>query len=322
MMWQTVVVTGGSQGMGLAVGRQLAEKGANVAIVARNKQKLETALEHIHNGALHPTSQRFLQISADLTSSSEAVRVIEEVVAWNSGPPDIVWCCAGTAHPTLFIDTPTSELDKQMQSNYFTSAYVAHAAMNCWLRQPEAGQTAQSVPRHLIFTASLVSFYTFAGYAAYAPAKAALRALSDTLSQEVNLYMGANPNQPPIRLHTIFPGTILSEGYELENTVKTDLTKAFEEGDPGQTPEVIARKSIRALEGGQEFITTDFNTALLRSSMIGGNRRGFTRVIGDWFLAGLLAIVMVFIRGDMDRKARNWGRTFGPSGMKTERGLK
>ncbi|KAJ8121997.1 hypothetical protein O1611_g9957 [Lasiodiplodia mahajangana] len=108
----------------------------------------------------------------------------------------------------------------------------------------------------------------------------------------------------------------------MENTVKTDLTKAFEESDPGQTPEVIARKSIRALEGGEEFITTDFSTALLRRSMIGGNSRGFARVIGDWFLASLLAIVMVFIRGDMDKKARAWGRAFGSSGMKTERELK
>ncbi|KAI1125670.1 NAD(P)-binding protein [Nemania abortiva] len=311
--------------MGLAVGRQLAEKGANVVIVARNKQKLIEGLEHIRSGALHPTSQRFLQISANLTSPAEASRVIEEVVAWNSGPPDIVWCCAGTARPSLFIDTPASELDKQMQSNYFTSAYMAHAAMKSWLRkssQSDAGRPIQPVPRHLIFTSSLCAFYSFTGYTPYTPAKAALRALSDTLSQEVNLYMGANPNEPPIRLHTIFPGTILSEGYELENTIKTDVTKMLEEGDPGQTPEVIARKSIKALEGGEELITTDFNTGLLRRTMIGGNKRGFARVIGDWFLASLLTIVIVFVRGDMDRKVRNWGRAFGASGMKTERELK
>ena len=39
-----VVITGGSQGMGLEVAKQLARKGANVAIVARSKDKLEAAL--------------------------------------------------------------------------------------------------------------------------------------------------------------------------------------------------------------------------------------------------------------------------------------
>ena len=44
---QTVVITGGSQGMGKAVGRLLAEKGANVIIVSRNAEKLQDALRYI-----------------------------------------------------------------------------------------------------------------------------------------------------------------------------------------------------------------------------------------------------------------------------------
>lgn len=42
---QTVIVTGGSEGMGKAVSCQLAEKGANVVIVARTLQKLEHSIE-------------------------------------------------------------------------------------------------------------------------------------------------------------------------------------------------------------------------------------------------------------------------------------
>lgn len=44
---QTVVVTGGSQGMGKAVAQLLAKKGANVVIVARTVRKLEAALKEI-----------------------------------------------------------------------------------------------------------------------------------------------------------------------------------------------------------------------------------------------------------------------------------
>lgn len=44
---QTVVITGGSQGMGRAVARLLSSKGANVVIVARNAAKLGEAFKYI-----------------------------------------------------------------------------------------------------------------------------------------------------------------------------------------------------------------------------------------------------------------------------------
>ena len=44
---ETVIVTGGSQGMGKAVAILLAKKGANVLIVARTVQNLEVALKDI-----------------------------------------------------------------------------------------------------------------------------------------------------------------------------------------------------------------------------------------------------------------------------------
>jgi len=333
---KTVLVTGGSRGMGLEVGRQLAEKGANVVIVARDHEKLRQAIEYIKQGALHPSVQRFHHLSADLISASECVRVIDEVVAWNAGnPPDTVWCCAGVAYPDLFIDTPVSQLQGQMESNYFSSAYMAHAVLTCWLKPSQTRKgnvndnsihnttaTRDTVPplaRHLIFTASFCALYSFAGYAAYSPAKAALRALSDTLSQEMNLYAASYPNSPPVRLHTIFPATILTEGYEAENRIKHGLTKKLEEGDDGQTPQVVAKKSIKALEGGQELIATDMLTGLVMGSMLGGSPRGgFGRTLMNWILAGVMGIVMVFVRADMDRKAKAWGRKFGVSEMKRD----
>ncbi|KAI1380124.1 NAD(P)-binding protein [Hypoxylon crocopeplum] len=321
---RTVAITGGSRGMGLAVGRQLAEKGANVVIIARDVEKLRQGIEHIQQGAVKPQTQRFHQISADLTSPSESVRVIDEIVEWNSGnPPDVVWCCAGSSHPTLFIDTPVSTFQAQMDSNYFTSLYMAHATLTCWLRTSK-GNTSATPPstpapaRHLIFTASFVAFYSFTGYSPYSPSKAALRSLSDTLSQEMNLYAAAHPNEPPVRVHTIFPATILTESYEAENRIKSNLTLMLEEGDAGQTPEVVATRSIKALESGQELVTTDFLTALVKRSVLGGSvRGGFLRALGDWILACIMGIAMVFVRDDMDRKARQWGRKYGSSGMKS-----
>ena len=267
---------------------------------------------------------------------SEATRVIDEVVSWNSGnPPDIVWCCAGSSHPTLFVETPVSEFQAQMNNNYFTSLYMAHAILTCWLRPSRKGTStitpdtpssftnAQlSTPspppaRHLIFTASFLAFYSFIGYSPYSPTKAALRSLSDSLSQEMNLYAAANPSEPPVRLHTIFPAGIEGESFDAENRIKPSITKVLEAGDKPQAPEIIARKSIRALEGGHELVTTDLLTGLVKRSMLGGSTgRGFWGGLGDWFLACWMAIVMVFVRGDMDKKVKEWGRDFGASGSK------
>ncbi|CAG9951303.1 unnamed protein product [Clonostachys rosea f. rosea IK726] len=330
---RTAIVTGGSSGMGLCIARQLAEKGANIVVVARDQGKLEKSLLHIKEGALNPDIQRFHYISTDLTLSNEAVRVVNEVVAWNSGsPPDIVWTCAGSSHPTLFIDTPVSTFSSQMDTNYFTSLYMAHAVLRCWLLSPPdtadidpAGSATKPgnslATRHLIFTASFLSFYTFTGYSPYSPCKAALRSLTDSLSQEMNLYAAARPEEPRVRIHAVFPSTILTEGFEAENRIKTDLTKHLEEDDVPQTPEVIASKSIRCLEAGQEIITTDIQTALVRRGMLGGSTKGgFLNGVVDWFLAGWVAIIMVFLRGDMDKKVRKWGREFGTSGMKPKDG--
>ncbi|KAI1400459.1 NAD(P)-binding protein [Hypoxylon fuscum] len=274
---RTVVITGGSRGMGLAAGRQLSEKGANVVIIARDQNRLHQGVEFIQQGAVNPQTQRFHQISSDLTSPSESVRVMEEIVSWNLGnPPDIVWCCVGSSHPTLFIDTPVSQFRAQMDNNYFTSLYMAHAVLTCWLKTPKGATAQPSTPapaRHLIFTASFLAFYTFTGYSTYSPSKAALRSLSDSLSQEMNLYAAAYPNEPPIRLHTVFPANIHTESYEAENLIKSDLTKRLEEADEGQTPEVVAARSIRALESGQELVTTDILTGLVKHSVLGGSTR-------------------------------------------------
>jgi 3-dehydrosphinganine reductase len=44
---QTVLITGGSQGMGRGLAKICAQKGANVVIVARNVDKLKAAVEYI-----------------------------------------------------------------------------------------------------------------------------------------------------------------------------------------------------------------------------------------------------------------------------------
>ncbi|KAL2127738.1 hypothetical protein VTI74DRAFT_10245 [Chaetomium olivicolor] len=324
---RTILITGGSRGLGLSAACELAAKGANVIIAARDLDKLKESIAHISRAARFPDRQRFHHIRADVTTAPECARVVKEATTWNDGaPPDIVWCCSGSAHPTLFVDTPTEQFQTMMDSNYFSCAYMAHAVLNAWLRSPAQVGTDSKTPststlppqpaRHLIFTGSFVSFFSFAGFTPYAPSKAAVRALADSLSQEMNLYAGAHPDLPRVRVHAVFPATMPTQSLEDENRVKTDLTKALEEGDQVLSPAECARRAIAGLEAGEELVATSSIIRLVMTSVMGGSvRGGFWKGLVNTLLGWVVMIVMVFIRRDMDSKVMRWGRAHGASGM-------
>ena len=253
--------------------------------------------------------------------ASESSRVLREVTEWNSGsPPDIVFCCAGNCLPTLFIETPVEKLRQQMDSNYFSAAYMAHATLSSWLRPSSTSKSPAEVlakspmsreSRHLIFTSSVCGLFNVAGYSPYSPSKTAIRSLSDSLSMEMQLYAFAD--FPPVKVHTIFPGTIFTEGYIEENKIKPAITKKLEEDDGGQTPDQVADKSIQALEKGEELIATAWLGRALMCGVLGGSTRNGWPII-DTALSWVMSILMIFVRRDMDSKVRNWGKVHGTFG--------
>lgn len=212
-----------------------------------------------------------------------------------------------------------------MDSNYFSCVYMAHAALNTWLRpaaSPSKGDDASKATgpgpaRHIIFTGSFVSFYSFAGFTPYAPSKAAIRSLADSLSQEMNLYNAAHKNElPPVRVHAVFPATMETQSLDDENAVKPDLTKALEEDDQILTPAECAARAIAGLERGEELVPTSTIIRLVMTSVLGGTiRGGFWKGLVNTLLGWVTLVVMVFIRWDMDSKVAKWGRENGPSGM-------
>ncbi|KAI9646401.1 3-dehydrosphinganine reductase [Ciborinia camelliae] len=282
--------------MGKSVAIQLARKGANVIIVARNVEKLEKAMREIRASALSPSTQSFHYISADVSIPGEASRILSEATEFNSSiTPDIVWCIAGTSTPGFFLDTTPDKLRTQMDINYWSCADMAHCVLKSWLSTPNA----EKKERHLIFTSSVVAFYSIVGYTPYSPAKAAIKSLSDTLYQEVLAY----PNPPHI--HTVFPGTIASPGLELENRGKPEITHLLEETDPIQTPDDVARNAIAGLERGEYLVTVGWLGSMMRACAWGGSRRG------NWLLDTAVtwgtSVVWMFVGRDLDGKVRRWG---------------
>ncbi len=238
-----------------------------------------------------------------------AAELIASAIAWNGGRPiDIVWCVAGMSTPLLWADEAAlAAARRNMDVNYWGAAELSHAVLREWL-DPAAGPYAQ--PRHLVFTASVLALFAVVGYAPYNPSKWALRGLADTLAQEMLLY----PDHP-VRVHVVYPGTILSPGLEREERTKPEITRLLEKDDPRQTPDEVAAKAIRGLEQGKHFVTVAFLGELMRFGVMGGSLRNnwLVDTLGAWVLAPIWFFVLWWMHGDIRAYAKKHGHPAGYS---------
>lgn len=317
---RTVIVTGGSQGLGLAIAKQLAAKGANVVIVAQTVLKLEKALETIKGAARTPATQRFLFLSYDLRSRDSAPEIIKRVTDWNDGDtPDVVFNCAGQCVPGFFASSSIDTLRGQMETLYWSCTYMAHATLQAWTKpvSKEVQRGYQDKPRHLIFTSSTLAFFGVAGYAPYNPAKAAMRTLADTLNQEVQVYNGARLHSEPgpaaeIKVHAVYPMGIQSPGYDNEQKTKPALTQKLEEDDKPQQPDDLAKIIMSELEAGKYAITASFIGNVMRGWATGASQRvGIMDYLWNW----LGSIIVLFIVPEYLGKCWKWGKEKGLKGM-------
>ena len=71
---KNAIVTGGSQGIGKAIARELAREGVNVAIVARKKDQLEAAARELSG----ETGGRVIGLTADVTSKEQVEAMVAQ----------------------------------------------------------------------------------------------------------------------------------------------------------------------------------------------------------------------------------------------------
>src|SRR5207249_5298181 len=90
------VITGGSQGFGLAVARAFVQEGADVLLCARNAEQLRQAQEELV--ALAKGMVRVLTVPADVSQPSDAQRLVQTALAAFGGL-EILVCNAGVYGP-------------------------------------------------------------------------------------------------------------------------------------------------------------------------------------------------------------------------------
>jgi NADP-dependent 3-hydroxy acid dehydrogenase YdfG len=188
------LVTGASSGIGAATGRELARRGAVVALVARRKDRLEQLAAEIQG-----EGGKALVLDADITDQRQAIDAVERTVA-ELGRLDTVVNNAGVMLLGPIVDAPTAEWDRMVALNLQGLLYVAHAAL------PHLLTAADSGPRNV---ADLVNVSSVAGRRAtsnsgvYNLTKFGVNAFTESLRQEVT--------ERHVRVSVVEPGATVTE---------------------------------------------------------------------------------------------------------------
>ena len=101
---RVAVVTGASSGLGVQMAKALAKNGADIAILARRKEKMESVSTEIRDLGV-----RCLAVQCDVTSSESVIAAVEAVKA-EYGTVDIVVNNAGTGLVGPAEDTTDEDL--------------------------------------------------------------------------------------------------------------------------------------------------------------------------------------------------------------------
>ena len=120
---KTVLVTGGSSGIGKALALRYARAGANVVITGRSLEKLQDVAQD-----LAKYHDRWHIISADVCIYSDCERMIDETVS-KFGGIDILINNAGLSMRGLFADTQLEVIRKLIDTNFWGTVYCTKLAL-------------------------------------------------------------------------------------------------------------------------------------------------------------------------------------------------
>jgi short-subunit dehydrogenase len=156
-----VVVTGGSRGIGVALGQAFTGAGARVTLVARESAALQAAADGIGATAL----------AADLRDC-DGVAARAEAIA----PVDVLVHNAGLDAVGAFADLPPAALRDLISVNVLAPAELTRQALPAMLARGRG---------RIVFVSSLSAHITLPGLAAYSATKAAVSQLADGLRTEL-----------------------------------------------------------------------------------------------------------------------------------------
>lgn len=191
---KVALITGASSGIGAAMAREFARRGADVVLTARRWERLEAlALE------LRAQGRQALVVQCDVTADGELERAVAEALD-ELGRIDFVVANAGFGVAGWFHRRDLEDYRRQLETNVFGVLRTAWASREAL----EASRGCFAI------MGSVMSFVSLPGTSPYAMSKHAVRALAESLRHEWRTR--------DVAVTLLAPGFVDSEIRQVDNT--------------------------------------------------------------------------------------------------------
>ena len=236
---KTVIITGGSEGVGAAAARLFAEAGANLLLVARSKKKLEVIAEELREVTK-------VEIFAMDVSDADACVDLFKKANFEFGRVDVLINNAGFHERGPVETVDVADLGKMVDVNLRAPIMLTRIALP-YLRDAGGGA--------IINVGSLAGRLPVPNSATYAASKAGLRSFTYSLANEFS--------DNKIKIAVVSPGPI-DTGFIMANIDNTsDLTFS----QPMSTAEEVAQVILDLCGNKQREISMPRISGLLTTLM-------------------------------------------------------
>lgn len=189
---RTVLITGGTSGMGLATARRLLDEGAYVVITGRDDARLQRAAADLDAGP------RVLTVRADVSDLDDLDALMRAIQTWR-GRLDAVFANAGTGIFKPSAELTEHDFDRSVDVNFKGVFFTVQKALPL-MREGSA----------IVLNASWTLHRGLPVASVYSATKAAVHNLARTL--------GSDLAPRGIRVNSVSPGYIDTEMYRDANT--------------------------------------------------------------------------------------------------------
>ncbi len=220
---KTTLVTGGTMGLGAAIAIELARRGSDVAIAARN---LGNPAEEV-KAQITKLGRRCLALAADFSQPDDCARAVEQTAA-HFGRLDVIVHNAGGPSAGKIDEISPDQWRQTMDLHINANYYLVRAALP-HLRKHKEGA--------YITVSSTAGILGVPGAIAYATAKGAIPQFTRSLARDL-----ADDN---IRVNCVAPGVIRTRFHADMSAERKELNlkhriPLHREGTPEQVAEVVA----------------------------------------------------------------------------------
>jgi 3-dehydrosphinganine reductase len=238
---KSVLITGGSSGIGFAIANALVEMDAIVILLARDYEKLKAAKASILGK--YPKAKVKL-VSADVTDA-ETLIVLHEKYVRNHDTPDILINCAGVARPGYVEEIPLDIYKWTMDIDYHGTVNTIKVLLPGMIERGSG---------HIVNFSSIAGVIGVFGYTAYSGAKFAIKGFSDALRAELK--------PKGIKVSIVYPPDTDTPQLAWEDQYKPFETRQLANSDHPVQPSMVAEQTLKAVARGRYKVVPGFNAKL------------------------------------------------------------